>query len=147
MEKDKRLNPVLAFLLAPVPLVILGCCFCVWVINQPVQIINGVADDAPRYAAGFLLVAIPFAGYSILLVILYIQLLFDIREEKNIKQLLIPSSLFGILITGIYSFLLYRPEFGESYLTTFLFTYAVWWACSAIMSLTWLGIVKVNTKK
>jgi hypothetical protein len=129
---------ILAFILAPSPVITVLLLLCLCVLLSPVQIIDGKADNAPYRAAMIIPIMIPFFFYPALLIMFALQTFLT----KRIKVIRLRGHLFsGIAISILVSALLaartYAPHLNESFLLTWIICFIIWSVLSVSMTLTW----------
>ncbi len=106
--------------------------------NSPVQIIDGRADNAPYRASMLMLFVAPIIIYPALLLFLSIQTAFNrFIKATSLQSHILTSIVSNAVISAIIANGLYAPQFGETFLKTWLVSYPVVLLLILLMILTW----------
>ena len=128
----------IAFLLAPIPAIVVFLIILVYVLISPGQLIDGKPDDAPYRAATLLIPMIPLFFYPILLCIFALRLFIAERmKESCLRNYFYADILMSVFISALLAYIIYRPQFSESFLLTWVIILPIWIVLSISMTLTW----------
>lgn len=124
---------MLAYFLAPMPLMAILITLIIANLLSPVDIIDGKPDDAPRRAAMVLAFAVPFVYLALLLLVTVQTYLTNMIRAGQFKDHMVATILSSTLI----SMLIACPAIGNSFFKTWLFCFSVLFGISLTMMLTW----------